>query len=108
MTTERDKFLTEAMGECWHEWKWIPGDGRSCKNCDIDLYGRDNPTYSQIVETPENPDFSTWVGFGKLWEWAIDQEWFHLFLMVDNKSGPVDVIHPDRFATAVYEYLKER
>ena len=53
--SERDKFLTEAVGECWHEWSDI-GDTppRFCKVCE-----KFEPhTYSW--------DFSSWDGFGKL------------------------------------------
>lgn len=50
-----NKFLTEKMGECWHEWE----------------PKRDNV---------RNYDFFTWEGFGKLWEWAGEQEWFPYFI----------------------------
>lgn len=108
--TERDKFLTEAMGECWHGWrepkpKYI-GDARWPCTCgenhgDIDF----------------NNDFSTWEGFGKLWEWVQKQEWWILFVD-DNQTDEHGLetingylrrlINPDRFADAVYKFLKEK
>ena len=64
-----------------------------------------------------NPDFSTWQDFGQLWEWAIKQEWWFQFKIslkyIPEKHelyGVVDVekyISPDKFADALYEYLKE-
>lgn len=61
MNTERDKFLTKAMGECWHECDW----GQTiCKHC-----GRTNdPRYFDFDQ--ENRTFSTPDGFFKLWNWA--------------------------------------
>lgn len=85
----RDKFLTEAIIGLTKEWS----------------HGTDQ--FRAI-------DFSTWEGFGKLWEWALKQEWFKEipFNFDDNRYHddymlfPVDFIHPDRLADAVYEYLK--
>lgn len=111
---ERDKFLTEAMGETWHEWvlpeehcKHIPGIRYKCK-C-----GGFHPTLKR------NNDFSTWAGFGKLWEWSRLQEWWDMFgakevYTLESHPEAIDydhlfpdqLIHPDRFASAVYEYLK--
>lgn len=66
-----------------------------------------------------NNDFSTWQSFGKLWEWAQEQEWWVTF--TDDYYGPrrpdrnvslfFDVnyiIHPNNFANAVYDYLKSK
>ena len=122
MHTERDKFLTEAMGECWHDFVMAKNpDGRdakgwTCTKCHI------YTTYIHSLYC----DFSTWDGFGKLWTWAQKQEWFDLFQCclyyhdylkhchrpgderLDNdKVLHNELIHPDRFANAVYEFLKE-
>ena len=116
MNTERDRFLAEAMGECWHDWDIIWSqpveDGYDecvCLKCNAS--GRDCPKQS----------FSTWAGFGKLWEWAQKQEWCISFLTyISSDYGKIgmsfmsgiyvysDIIHPDRFADAVYTFLKER
>jgi hypothetical protein len=57
-------------------------------------------------------DFSTWDGFGKLWEWAIRQlQWFGHFVEQSGSLGAclhVSLIDPDHFANAIYEYLKGR
>ena len=68
------------------------------------------------ITSPYN-DFSTWQGFGKLWEWAIKQEWWQSFgdtvVYADHVDFDVTIcnlehfIHPDRFADAVYAFLKE-
>jgi len=111
MTTERDKFLTEAMGECWHYHEDKPSSfSRECRKCGKTFYGGGSQ------------DFSTWESFGKLWTWAIDQEWWLEFLIyMRTGEHPTQVcihpdtallypclIHPDKFATAVYEYLKSQ
>lgn len=78
MNTERDKHLTEAMGECWYQ---------------------SNQTY--------NTNFSTWEGFGKLWEWSQKQEWWEDYINNFENHSLINV-NPDRFADTVYTYLKEK
>jgi hypothetical protein len=103
--SERDKYLTEAMGEeCWHEWVYCGESKAICTQCNTDY------TISK-----DRNDFSTWEGFGKLWEFCKKQEWYYNFLKTvcpyktDYPSViHEDYIHPDRFADAVYEFLKER
>lgn len=105
MNTERDKFLTEAMGECWHNLgeKYTTEIGWCIKCC----------TWHK-----HNHNFSIWSGFGKLWEWAQKQEWWKSFVWVHGDSTrakyrkestfSVKFLHPDRFADALYQFLKER
>jgi hypothetical protein len=106
---ERDKFLTEAMGECKHELgsfqiglNIIVG----CKKCKLER--------SKCVST----DFSSWEGFGKLWEWCKKQEWWKVWRGTRYASYELwcwdgntcylreNFLHPDTFADAVYVYLK--
>lgn len=87
---ERDKFLTERVHLAWF-------DG----NLSLD-------------EIPV-VDFSTWEGFGKLWEWVKKQTWFcnfywHYFITDDGRA--VHLVHtaklnPDSLASVLYEYIKE-
>ena len=74
---ERDKYLTEKMGYCLYDW---------------------------------HTDFSTWEGFGKLWEWCTKIASPNLFeAMGISFNGDMiiqDIINPDKFADAVYEFLK--
>lgn len=70
----KDEFLTEKMGLYWTSYK------------------------------PDQEDFSTWEGFGKLWEWAKVQEWWGTFI-IQKQFIWLDIIHPDRFANAVAKYL---
>jgi hypothetical protein len=107
MSIERDNYLTEYFGFCWHEWKWIPGGGNRCKNCDIDLYGKNNDTYTQRTPTPQPRDFSTWEGFGWLWDKCVKQEWWEELNPGDDDYIPIRFVNPDRFANEVYEFLKE-
>lgn len=86
MNTERDKFLTEAMGllERWHD-----GD---------------------FIRTGNSINFSTWQGFGELWEWSKKQEWWYEFWKIDFGISIIkcELINPNNFANAVYNFLKER
>jgi hypothetical protein len=93
--SERNKYITEAMGECWHTR--LDDRGLYAFACCADY---DKP----------NTNFSTWEGFGKLWEWSQKQEWIGSFCSVYKLDrGHLGVFEiPDCFADAVYEYLKER
>ena len=95
---ERETFLCEAMGICWHE------NFPVCDKC--------GEEYDVVDFHNSLPDFSTWEGFGKLFEWATQQDWFSVFLdnffFIDATNGLTALIHhihPDRFADAVYEFI---
>jgi hypothetical protein len=100
MNQERDKFLTEAMG-----YEWFVG-----AHCYVHP---DTPVFSKTLSKPV--DFSTWEGFGKLWEWMRKQVWgtdFWYFTTVFDQHGtelawPRDasIINPDNFANTLYAYL---
>jgi hypothetical protein len=102
VSIERDKFLTEAMGECWHEWYWFNYHKHKCKNCNIDAVYNN---YSQLEIATKNINFSTWEGFGKLCEWSEVQEWWETFVY---RNLPTDhsFVKPDKFANKIYSYLK--
>lgn len=66
MSIERDKFLTEAMGECWHDSftrHEETFDNRyvsyTCDKCGIE---------SSYAPSFPHIEFNEWWGFGKLWE----------------------------------------
>ena len=100
MNTERDKFLTEARGECWHEFSSTAVTS-SCYKC------------CRILPACTFIDFSTWEGFGKLYSWCKEQEWWTMFCYYRFGDGNYigykvfEFIEPDRFADAVYEFLKD-
>lgn len=99
MNTERDKFLTEQMGECWHEFsheKKAP-----CGTYKVCVCGREN-----YIFPCDNTYFSTWDGFGKLWEWAQKQPFWMKMIGKFHAEGFYHFINPGRFADAVYEFLK--
>jgi len=111
MHLERDEFLTEAMGGCWHErahrYPFHPSYNRCAKCC------------KQLeFNSKAYWDFSTWEGFGKLWEWLFTERsrWvpFHKRYMIgqDRDSHYLEfelsIINPDEFANRVYEFLKEK
>lgn len=109
MNNKRDKFLTEAMGECWH--KGIhPLYKSQCSKC-----GKLFTSSHQVSHT----NFSTPDGFFKLWNWAQEQAWWFHFgrsTLETYQELPISItrtyvqnlIHPDRFANTTYEFLKER
>ena len=117
---EINKYLTEAMGECWHEYK-----SGECTCIKCGMFPESGTT--ALVGTPENsvkhhilkrPNFFTWQGFGKLWEWATKQKWWKKFeqlkfeyLTVDCKycgrgNIKLTLINPTNFANAIYEFLQ--
>lgn len=105
MNEERDKFLTEQMDKCWHEELYrYDSFTKRCKVCD-----KDSRSCTRI-------NFSTPDGFFKLWNWAKEQEWWEDWKESKeyrNLDGAYIInmeffIHPDRFANAIYEFLKER
>jgi len=104
---EINKFLTEAMGECWHDFV------RTCYCCPpcCSKCGAD-----ETNATVYNFDSDDWEGFGKLWEWAQKQEWWKTFIYeyytqpaknVGSELHMTQFIHPDRFADALYDFLQE-
>ena len=110
---KRDKYLTEAMGECWHK------DTLGCSDFTCSLCGKLRGVNRTIEDI--RTDFSTPEGFFKLWNWAIEQEWWPQVigeLVADKWDGPLRnvfssesiarAINPDNFANAIYEYLKGR
>lgn len=98
MNTERDKFLTEAIGEKPYRRFFVSTDRQG---------GSGDGYYAK--DGVKN-DFSTWPGFGKLWEWAHKQGWWHKFAAdyLDGYMKFEKYIHPDRFANAIYEHLKPK
>lgn len=106
---ELNKYLTEAIGECWHDWEIIentpPFRKYRCDKCETE---RINPeSYN---------DFLKWGGFGKLWEWVINQEWWHEFLheqWKDNISYVqsewfTHLVDPSTFAKAIADFLQKK
>lgn len=99
---EISKFLTEAMGECWHEW---PDRSTPCVKCG---------QRSSMSTIGMHDNFLTWGGFGKLWKWANKQEWWGQFLHEriedDIQKGMIflELIHPENFAKAVVGFLQKK
>jgi len=101
---DRDRFLTEAMGGCWHE----DGGGKSvtkftlkghvCSKCGL-FYSAAN-------------DFSTPEDFMKLHQWAKNDPGLQEFVaefrprdFMNEKRGPAT---RKRFADRLYEILSAR
>ena len=86
MNQKRNKFLVEAMGMCRP------------------------PCFKKCRKVHSNMDFSTWPGFGILWEWALVQDWWEKFTDENYHCcrTDLDMINPRKFANMVYNYLKEK
>jgi len=71
MNEVRDRFLTEFMGTCWHDYdpdkpiNTYSLEAYICNKCKGFILG--------------NNDFSTDEDFTKLWKWATAQEYFNVF-----------------------------
>ena len=104
---ELNKFLTEEMGDCYHEFKDCMinegGDGFICDTCGESIKGTSIP----LIKAQTRNDFLTWEGFGLLWEWASTEQWCCRFL--DSLEGPLShYIEPENFAKAVAHYLQKK
>ena len=79
----RDQFLTEYLGECWHE------RGESTfREPDADYWCVKCQTHLKDCCGPINNNFSTWPAFGKLWEAAQkDEQWSEFWNDVYDQAG---------------------
>lgn len=76
---------------------------------------RDN-FLKEILPNRIRSDFSTWGGFGELWEWSAKQDWWEDFLISltiikEYEGHLVDMMaiySPEEFADAIYVFLKNR
>ena len=98
---ERDHFLTETMGGCWHQYDpnkpviILRFTGYRCKKCGEFFF--------------TNNDFSTMEDFMKLLDWANDQgalspvvSQFETKYLMDEETGPDS---RKRFADVLYGLL---
>lgn len=96
---ERNRFLTIAMGECWHDFDLgcpvltCKGGGFICGIC------RDF-----VVS---NNDFETEEDFSRLWKWTNSLPEFGERLEGEEESSFVDRLSRRRFADRVYDLLKK-
>ena len=98
MTPDQQLFeKVRRDGECWH----IPDNLCVCSKCGLQFL-------------LSNPDFTTWGGFGWLWERVNEKEWWYgdfgfeeryyitrLSLNVIRMS----LIHPTKFRDSLMEFL---
>ena len=100
-----NKILTEAMGDCWHDW-----DGKTSWSLkDMCRCGAHPAAHLKP------PNFLTWEGFGKLWEWGTDQEWWDTFMTDNGRYNDnfemfinESLIDPEPFARSVANYLQTK
>jgi hypothetical protein len=105
INSERDNFIIELMNNCVHEGFNNYGTIH-CIKC------------NQDIDEDKLTDFSTWDGFGLLWEWSkaqtIETEFnkntnLNYFLLQGKTEfgNDLSLINPDKFANKVYDYFKE-
>lgn len=105
---EVSKFLSEAMGECWHESNRQPNDRAGFPaTCSCGHRPMKAPVMGEKSHC-QNNDFSTWIGFGKLWNWGTHQEWWIDFVTEYGFMEFIEYIDPDKLANAIYEYLQNK
>lgn len=96
---EKNRFLTLAMGECWHSFELgcpvltCKGGGFICGLC------RDF-----VIA---NNDFVTEEDFSKLWEWAKTLPELREILGTADESSFVDRVGRRSFVNKVYELLRK-
>lgn len=108
MNLKRDKFLTEQLGECWHD---VQPTKFFSDGCPVSIRCSKCNEPATIYN-----NFSTWKDFGKLWKWAQKQTWWKKFIEPIGKivcdcgecnDCMIDThwIDPDIFADTIYEFL---
>lgn len=102
--SKRDKYLTRALGMCWHEPVTVVGDGYNyyvCKHCGA------TPLWQPDAFI--QPHFSEWKWFHLLHDWVIkDPRFTDMFLKSNYNPYSFPSISPDIFANCVYYYLVEQ
>ena len=106
-----DKELFEKLardGECWgHNWEYT-------EDCRYTIYCPQCNQYRDWDLANAEPgcrviNFTTWEGFGWLWERTAEKEWWlHFEVSSLLLKGLSYYIHPIRFRDALKEYLKGR
>lgn len=97
MNTQRDRFLIEFMGKCWH--RFTPSERDYCLRC------------NKKTNWTQEHDFSTWEDFGKLLKWTQDQNWyveFKAYYCGLGNDWPDWFIMPNQFANIVFEFLNKK
>ena len=104
---ERNKFLTEAVGECWHDQALKLANATKCSKCKKSWF---------LGDENINNDFFTWPGFGKLREfydaWTDEKRelfWRYTDYNIPEEAWLCDHIwHKDHTANLMYGFLKSQ
>lgn len=107
-----NKYLTEAMGECWHEWNMIedspPFRRYVCQSCD-----------AKAINPADNIDLYSNEGCGKLvdmfwkWDFTMQMRFFTFINKTKIRKGyeldPFSLLHAfhrDNLAPLMAEFLQ--
>jgi hypothetical protein len=104
MNEERDRFLTEFMRACWHDYdpdkpiNTYSLEAYICNKCKGFILG--------------NNDFSIEEDFMRLWKWAKAQEYLKDLISQFDEAGFKDPAggraNRDRLADTLYEFIAAR
>jgi hypothetical protein len=82
---------------------------------EINKYLTEVVTGIPFTELPAFTDYFTWEGFGKLWEWGPDQDWWDTFMTDNGRYNDnfemfinENLIDPEPFAKAVADFLQKK
>jgi len=98
----RDQFLCEMMGKCWHEFVPVENDWPECRKC-----------RARKFHVPPNPNFSSTEHAYRLMQYAMGADWWDKFYWDTYERHNIIPIRefvawlfsdPDRFAGLVAEY----
>lgn len=129
---QKDKFIVEWFGECWHELETLYYGAHGTKRTETwwkSFHIEDAEKYTWYKtklacvkcgkEEVTNPDLTTYSGFGWLWGKmrttlpAASVLWRDFLIFLDDRdSMPAEfqvinlIDSPERFRYAVYEFLK--
>ena len=117
MKDEDRKFLTEKMGECFHEiiteqpYRVDEVDVGSLYLCSCEKLLQ---KWEISRHRAHNRTFTTWEDFGAVWKWAKKQDWWKEQVWSfdgDEQCDPMEVIEtchidPARFPELVVEWLR--
>lgn len=111
---EINKFLTETMGECWHQRILLEKEEGANPATDFFscVCGKDpHLVWPDWYRFHKNNDFFTWEGFGKLREYMQKENLYCAFHEYHCFERSLDLWEltetPGKFAKAIHAYLKD-
>jgi len=105
---EINKWLIEFMGYQTYKREYRYKEKRAIHTVYFDP---SKPVDRKKNKVKKTPDFFSPEGFFKLWNWAIEKEWWEDFerdLELPRHWIPRRFINPETFPIKLYEFLRSR